>query len=423
MKGLLIAAPTSGAGKTTTTLGLLRALKRRGVCVASAKSGPDYIDPQFHSAATGRPCSTLDAWAMQRERLAQIAGREACDVLIIEGAMGLFDGAPPDGDGSCADLASALGLPVLLIVDCARMSQSVAALVAGYANHRSDIRIAALILNNVGSARHEAMLRHALRPLEIPVLGALKRNSKLSHPSRHLGLMQAEERADLEEFLECAADQVDQELNIDAILACAETCVPWTDARGFAPLGQRIAVAYDQAFRFVYPHLLEDWRKAGAEISFFSPLENEAPAQTADAVYMPGGYPELHADRLARADRLKAALTQTEALVYGECGGFMVLGDGLIDAEGGRHQMLGLLRLETSFAMPKRHLGYRNVTALHGPLSGAYKAHEFHYSTTTKQKGTPLFKAFDAEGTPLEEMGIREGRVFGSYAHLISPAL
>ena len=191
----IIAAPASGSGKTTVTLGLLRALTQDGVQVRGAKSGPDYIDPRFHAAACGQPCVNLDAWAMKPERIQALATGSA---LIIEGAMGLFDGAPPNGKGATADLAQILGLPVILVVDAGRMAQSIAPLVAGFAGHAPDVRIAGVILNNVGSERHERMLRDALAPSGITVCGCLPRSTTLHHPSRHLGLVQADERADLE---------------------------------------------------------------------------------------------------------------------------------------------------------------------------------------------------------------------------------
>jgi len=190
--GLIFAAPASGSGKTTVTLGFLRATARQGVPIRSAKSGPDYIDPRFHAAASGRECVNLDAWAMTPDRLRHLAAHSPGETLLIEGAMGLFDGAPPDGKGSSADLARLLGLPVVLIIDCARMAGSVAAIAHGFATLDPQVQVAGVILNNIGSPRHEEMLRRALP--ETPLFGAVPRNSALSQPSRHLGLEQAEER-------------------------------------------------------------------------------------------------------------------------------------------------------------------------------------------------------------------------------------
>ncbi|SDU48735.1 cobyrinate a,c-diamide synthase [Stappia sp. ES.058] len=424
--GLLIAAPNSGAGKTTLTLALLRALKTAGVNVASAKSGPDYIDPRFHEAASGRTCVNLDAWAMSADHIRGLASRfgEDAELLLVEGAMGLFDGAS-DGSGSAADLAAILNIPVVLVVDCAKQAQSVAALVRGFRDHRADISISGLILNRIGSPRHEAMLRSALRPLGIPVLGAVPRDSALALPERHLGLVQADEHAELGAFLDAAATICAQHIDLDGLRALSTPVAAAPGASLLPPPGQRIAIASDIAFAFCYPHLLGSWRAAGAELTVFSPLADEAPDASADAVYLPGGYPELHAGRLAAATRfldgLRAAASRG-ALVYGECGGYMTLGQGLRDADGTRHAMAGLLPLETSFATRKLQLGYRVLTptsdtTFAGPLS----AHEFHYASTTREGAAErLFSAVDATGTQLADMGLRVGNVMGSFAHIIA---
>lgn len=433
MTGLLIAAPHSGAGKTTVTLGLLRALRRSGVAVGSAKAGPDYIDPAFHAAASGGSCVNLDPWAMRPALVASLAGeaRQQGEAFVVEAMMGLFDGAA-DGSGSAADLASMLGLTVVLVVDCAKQSHSVAALVRGFATHRTDVAIAGLILNRVGSDRHESLLREALAPLAIPVLGVLPRQPDLALPERHLGLVQAGEHGDLEAFVERAADWIEGGCDLPALTALARTgsdstaaAVPTGIAVPLAPLGQRIAVARDDAFAFSYPHLLAGWRDAGAALSFFSPLADEAPDPAADAVYLPGGYPELHAGRLAAAAfflaGMRAAAAERGAAIYGECGGYMVLGETLTDADGKAHPMLGLLPLETSFALRKLHLGYRRLELIGGgPWSGPLRAHEFHYASIVAEgPGEALFRASDARGADLGNHGLRRGRVSGSFLHVI----
>ena len=431
--GLIIAAPASGAGKTTVTLALLRLLARQGMTVRGAKSGPDYIDPKFHEAACGQPCLNLDAWAMSPTRLQNLASGDG--TLIIEGAMGLFDGAPPEGKGAVADLARLFKLPVVLVVDAGRMAGSVAPLVAGFARFDADVTLAGVILNNVGSDRHEAMLRRALAPLGLPVLAAMRRNKTLAMPSRHLGLVQAGERADLDQFLDRAADALAESLDQETLQTLLRPTPTKSKARRIPPLAQSIAVARDQAYAFCYPHLLDDWRAQGAEITFFSPLDNDA-VPACDFLYLPGGYPELHAGRLAAnstfMESLRKAAETTE--IYGECGGYMTLGEGLIDADGTAHQMAGLLRLETSFAKRKLHLGYRELTPLTGPFAGPstgpftgpLKAHEFHYATTLSAKGQPLFAAKDAEGNALPDMGLSQShgqaRTHGSFAHLIDLA-
>lgn len=418
-RGLILAAPASGSGKTTLTLGLLRALSRRGMEVRGAKSGPDYIDPRFHEAASGKPSLNLDAWAMDKRRIRALA--HGTGLLLIEGAMGLFDGAP-DGDGASADLARILGLPVILIVDAGRMSQSVAAILRGFRDHDPEVRIAGVILNNVGSPRHERMLRGALAPLSLPVLGALPRDAALALPDRHLGLVQAGEHPALEAFLDHAATRVATHLDLDALCALA-TSVASHPAPAPAPRPRRIAVARDAAFSFIYPHQWHAWEAEGAEILPFSPLADE-PLPEADFVYLPGGYPELHAERLARAgrfmDSLRASARAGACDIYGECGGYMVLGESLTDADGTRHRMAGLLGLESSFATRRLHLGYRRLTSHWSALPGHFRAHEFHYATTLRAEGAPLFDAWDAEGTDLGPIGLIEDRVAGSFAHLIA---
>ena len=425
-RGVVIAAPASGSGKTLVTLGLLRAFRRRGTPVSSAKAGPDYIDPRFHDAASGRPCFNLDCWAMGGGRvksLARHAARET-ELLLAEGVMGLFDGAS-GGGGSTADLAVLLGLPVILVVDAPRQGQSVAALVKGFAEFRRDCRVAGVILNRVASGTHAALLKEALAPLGIPVLGTVSEDHGLAVPSRHLGLVQAGEHSELEDFLDRAAELIAASIDLDALAACASP-LPDTAERpaSLPPLGQRMAVARDEAFGFAYPHLLEDWRGAGAQIMPFSPLANEAPGADADAIYLPGGYPELHAGALAAndvfLDGLKAAAARG-ALIYGECGGYMVLGEYIDDEKGARHAMASLLPVGTSFAKRRLSLGYRRLTQSNAlPWPRALRGHEFHYSTLDWQgEADPLFDAANSRSEQAGAMGQRRGNVMGSYAHVI----
>lgn len=427
MRGLLIAAPASGQGKTTLTLGLLRALARRGADVVSAKSGPDYIDPGFHAAATGRPCVTLDAWAAAADQLRARAAMQPADLLIFEGAMGLYDGAAagPTGTGSAAALAHALGVPVLLVLDIARMGQGAAAIVHGLASFPGAPPVAGVILNRAGSARHGEMVRRAIEAI-CPVLGTLPRRADLALPSRHLGLVQASERADLTDFLDRAADLIAESCDLDAILAATRpVAAPDGPPARLPPLGQRIAVARDAAFSFAYWHMLADWRAAGAELLPFSPLADEAPDPAADAVFLPGGYPELHAGRIAAAGRFRAGMLAAAArgaVIHGECGGYMVLGDGIVAGDGSRHAMLGLLRLETSIERPRRTLGYRRLQPLAGPWPLPLAAHEFHAATALRQDGKPLFAMQDAAGADLGKTGLVMGNVAGSWAHVIEAA-
>lgn len=413
-RGLVIAAPSSGSGKTTVTLGLARALRRMGHDVGAAKAGPDYIDPRFLAAAAGRPCVNLDAWAMSPERCRALLPKG--DLVLVETAMGLYDGAP-DGTGSAADLARILELPVLLVVNAAHMAQSIRALVQGFVCDPQAPKIAGLILNQVGSPRHERLLRKALGDGP-PVWGALPRAAQIHHPSRHLGLVQAQERADLETMITAAADLITAHCDLSAISAAMRPARAESAPRP-APPAQRIAVAQDRAFGFTYPHMLDDWRAGGAQILPFSPLADEPPAPEADLILLPGGYPELHAPQIAAASRFAAGMRAAQVPIYGECGGYMVLGAGLICAQGQRHQMLDLLPLETSFAQRKLHLGYRHMHLPEGPFAGRWAGHEFHYATTLRADGPPMGRAQDAEGTDLGPVGLRLGKIQGSFLHII----
>ena len=425
MRGLLIAAPASGQGKTTVTLGLLRAWSRIGIDVASGKSGPDYIDPAFHAAATGRPCVTLDAFAAPPAQLTARAAMQPADMLVVEGAMGLFDGAAtpdPMGRGSAMEVARALGLGIVLVVDAARAGQGVAATVQGHATLAGGL--AGVLLNRIGSARHGDLVARAVETVA-PVLGVLPRQDDLTVPGRHLGLVQAGEHDDLAAFLDRAADWMTANADLSALRRAATPVTAAGGIRRLPPPGQRIALAQDAAFGFSYWHQIADWRATGAEIVPFSPLADEAPDAQADAVVLPGGYPELHAGRLSAASRFRAGMMDARdrgAIIHGECGGYMVLGDGLVDADGTRHAMLGLLRLETSFAAPRRHLGYRRLLPRGGPWTHPVIGHEFHYATTVRAQGDPLFDASDAGGMALGPMGLVEGRTSGSFAHVIECA-
>jgi cobyrinic acid a,c-diamide synthase len=427
MRGLIVGAARSGAGKTTVTLGLLAALRRRGVAVRAAKSGPDYIDPAFHAAATGMPGMNLDSWAMPPALLDRLIGAGApADLLVVESAMGLFDGVtgPQGRTGAAADLAARFALPVLLVLDIAGQSQTAAAIARGLATHDPAVAVAGIVLNNVASERHRRGAADAVAAAGLPVLGAIPRDTSLTLPERHLGLVQAGEHPALAEHLDRLATLAERHLDLDAILAGARPPLmrhPAGAAGRIAPPGQRIAVASDAAFSFLYPHILAGWRAAGAEMLAFSPLADQPPPARADAAWLPGGYPELHAGRLAGATRFRDGLrrfAQTRP-VHGECGGYMVLGAGLVDAQGQHHAMAGLLDHVTSFARRKLHLGYRVATLADG--GGRVRGHEFHY-TTLEDAGTdaPFATLADAAGAPLGPAGGRRGRVSGSFFHVIA---
>lgn len=433
--GLLIGAARSSSGKTTLALGLMRALTRRGLRVAAVKCGPDYIDPAFHAAATGRPGVNLDSWAMDAALIAQLAARagETADIIVAEGAMGLFDGAPggASGVGASADVAALLGWPVLLVHDVSGQAQTAAALVRGLASHDPRVTIAGVVLNRVGSPRHRKLAEDAIAALGIAVLGAMAREAGVALPERHLGLVQAQETQGLDARLEALADLVETHVDVAAVIGAARAAnrpnaqAPEAGA-SLPPPAQRIAVARDAAFSFFYPHLAEAWRAAGAELRFFSPLADEAPPEDCHLCWLPGGYPELHAGALAAAGRFMAGLRHFARTrpVHGECGGYMVLGRGLTDAAGAAHELAGLLDLETSFATRRLHLGYRRATLASdhplGPVGRTLRGHEFHYATVTRESGAPFALASDAHDAAARPAGLRAGRVSGSFFHLIA---
>jgi cobyrinic acid a,c-diamide synthase len=437
--GLIIAAPRSGSGKTLLTLGLMRAFKARGLRVGAAKCGPDYIDPAFHAAATGETSVNLDSWAMGPDLLRALASAAGlardgrpCDLVLCEGSMGLFDGVPgaPGRTGASADVAALLGWPVLLCLDVSGQAQSAAAVVKGCAAYDPRVRIAGAILNRVASERHRRLASEAIEGLGIPILGALPRTANADLPERHLGLVQAEEIAGLDALLDRLAAFVAAHCDMDAVFAAASagTAAAAAPVAAVPPPAQRIAVARDVAFSFLYPHILDGWRRLGAELSFFSPLADEPPPTDSELCWLPGGYPELHAGTLAAATRFLDGLRAFGKAkpVHGECGGYMVLGQSLIDKAGRAHRMAGLLGPSFSFADRKLHLGYREarLTAAHslGGAGARMRGHEFHYATTlTPSEPDPPFASVrDAHGGADQPEGGRRGRISGSFFHIIA---
>lgn len=430
-RALIIGAARSGSGKTSVAVGLMRAFVRRGLAVRGAKSGPDYIDPGFHAAATGAAGVNLDSWAMPPALLGHLAAAQAeAEVLVIESAMGLFDGVPAGAgrSGAAADLARRWGVPVLLVLDVSGQSQTAAAIARGFAGHDPGVRIAGVVLNQVASERHERLCRAAVEAVGLPVVGAVRRTPDMALPERHLGLVQAREHAALQAFIDRLADVMARSIDLDAVLALAAPLAASGDAGAAPPPpGQRIALADDAAFAFVYPHLLRRWREAGAEIVPFSPLADEAPDPAADVCWLPGGYPELHGARLAAAGRFLGGLRRFAETrpVHGECGGFMVLGRAIEDAGGVLHPMAGLLGHVTSYAKRRMNLGYRRALLLGptplGPAGTRIRGHEFHYSQVVEAgDDAALADLADAEGRPLGPSGARRGAVSGAFFHAIS---
>jgi cobyrinic acid a,c-diamide synthase len=421
---LLVAGARSGSGKTVVTIGLQRALIRAGLRVAGAKIGPDYIDPGFHAAATGRPSINLDGFAMTAATISGLAARIDAEAVVAEGVMGLFDGAA-SAHGSTADVAAALGWPVLLVIDASGAAQTLAALAHGLASFPGGPRVIGAIVNRVASDRHGRMIAAGFARIGVPLLGLLPTDDRFALPERHLGLIQARETDRLADRIDAIADSIAAHCDLAAIRAAMVPIAPAALMPAtIDPPGQRIAVAQDDAFGFLYPHLLDGWRRAGAEIDFFSPLADEPPPTGTDACWLPGGYPELHAGRLAANLRFLSGLRGFPGAIHGECGGYMVLGDAIEGADHVRHSMAGLLPVETSFARRKLHLGYRKArwrTTMPFAARGATSiGHEYHYATIVRDEGEPLADMTDGEGNALGPAGSRNGCVTGSFFHVIA---
>jgi len=438
-RALLVGAPRSGAGKTTLAVGLIAALTARGRRVRALKCGPDYIDAAFHSAASGAECANIDSWAMSPGHIAEIldSAAEPDGLVVVESAMGLFDGIAghPGRSGAAADLAVRFGIPVVLAIDIAGQAQSAGAVAWGFAGFDPGLEIAGVILNGVASERHLRTAEEGLAAAGIERLGWLPRRREFAFHDRHLGLVQARERPDLAQEIAALADQVAKTIDLDRIEALARAPRAVGDGavagqsatRAPDPPGQRIALADDDAFSFIYPHMTAAWRRQGSEIVRFSPLVDEAPPDDCDSCWLPGGYPELHAGRLAAAGRFLGGLrafAETRP-VHGECGGYMVLGQTLEDGDGAVHAMAGLLQHRTSFKVRKLHLGYRRAVATQhcvlGKSGTAVRGHEFHYATIEGDARDDAFlTVFDGEGRPLGAGGGRRGSVTGTFFHAIA---
>ena len=363
--------------------------------------------------------------------IAGAAGRDA-DILVCEGLMGLFDGAPgdPGRTGSTADVAALLDAPVLLALDVSGQSQSAGAIAKGCLTYDPRLRFAGAVLNKVGGERHARLSREAVEAVGLTVFGALPRRADLSLPERHLGLVQAGETRDLHRRLDELADFVEANLDLDAIFAAARGGGDSfaVGAKPIFPLpGRRIAIAWDEVFSFIYEHALDAWRAAGADLVFFSPLADQPPPENCDFCWLPGGYPELRAGKLAAAGAFMTGLRQfaRSKPVHGECGGYMVLGERLVDAAGQSHEMAGLLDHSTSFAQRKLTLGYREAVLIaDGPLGQAgarLRGHEFHYATLAERGlDAPFAMVHDAYGSQPQPTGARRGGVSGSFFHAVA---
>ncbi|MDQ1702940.1 MAG: cobyrinic acid a,c-diamide synthase [Frankiaceae bacterium] len=418
---VVLAAPSSGSGKTTVTTGILAALRSRGTTAAAFKVGPDFIDPTYHSLACGRPGRNLDAYLCGPELMAPLLahGSAGAQVAVIEGVMGLYDGKGGTDEASTAHVARLLHAPVVLVVDARSMSRSVAALVHGFSSYDPSLVIAGVILNQVGSDSHELMLRESLAPLGIPVLGALRRRDDLTAPSRHLGLVPAAERA-AESARQVAvwASLVRDAIDLDELLRIAAAAPtleaePWSAAVvGPAHVGSRVGVLTGGAFGFVYAEHLELLRAAGAEVVEVHQDDETLPA--IGALYVPGGFPEVYAAELSANAALRAsvrAFASGGGAVVGECGGLLWLGSEL-DGLPMCGVVPGAARMTSRLT-----LGYRLASAAHdswyaGSAGDSVRAHEFHYSTMTPPAGQRA--AWQIGDRP---EGYTTARVHASYLH------
>jgi cobyrinic acid a,c-diamide synthase len=432
-RAIVVTGAASSVGKTTVTIGLMAALRRRGLTVQGFKIGPDFIDPAFHALVTGRPSYTLDGWMCGRDAVrATVArhGRDA-DVVVIEGMMGCFDGI--DGvseEGSTAQVAKWLGAPVVLVVDATASSRSVAAVVLGFEQFDPDLDLAGVIVNNVGSTTHGRWVLDAIAARCRAVgLGALPRDAAFTMPERHLGLVTAAESPLSQDAQTALADAIEKSIDLDRVLSLARDLnLRPQDAgqsAGVAPRRARIGVARDVAFQFYYEENFARLRAAGAELVFWSPETDEA-LPDVDGLYFGGGYPELRAQALSANVAVRIAVKKFAAAggaVYAECGGLMYLADALEDTEGNVHEMVGLLPATVRMRPRRLSLGYMTVTtaapSLLGPAGTIARGHEFHYSTLEPVPAAVphAYDLTDTRGGSRVE-GYQIGNALLSYIHL-----
>jgi len=409
---LLVAAPASGQGKTLVTAALARRHRAAGRRVRVFKCGPDFLDPMVHEVASGAPVHQLDLFMCGEEQcraLLREAAGEA-DLILVEGVMGLFDGDP-----SAADLALRFGLPVLAVVDASAMAQTFGALVHGLATYRPGLDLHAVIANRVGSDRHAQMLEASVPP-GVTWLGAMRRDAGVALPERHLGLVQAGEVADLDARLDRAAALLpDAALHLPPPVSFAPA--PAAGERGDLG-GMRIAVARDEAFAFLYRANLDWLERAGATLAFFSPLRDGA-LPPCDALWLPGGYPELHLEALAGNGAMLAAIRAHHAAgkpILAECGGMLYTCAALVDGQGRRAELLGLMPGEAAMQPRLTALGMQQVELPGGTLRG----HTFHYSRLDTTL-TPSYRALTPDGRAGEAV-YRAGSLTASYMHLYFPS-
>lgn len=433
---LVIAGTQSGSGKTTLTLGLMAALQRRGYIVQGFKVGPDYIDPSYHTAVTGRKARNLDTWMMGEAGVREVftRGSQGADVSIIEGVMGMYDGKDPlSNTGSTAEMSNLLQAPVLLVLNVASMARSAAAVVLGFQQLDPTVQIAGVLVNRVGSKGHYQLVKAAIEQMcGIPVLGYLTRQAELEIPERHLGLIPALERGEINPLFDALATAIEATVDLDAVYQLAVSATAWTAPAPVLFAGQpreavvTLAVARDGAFNFYYAENLELLAWYGARLRFFSPLQGESLPADADGLYLGGGFPEEYAHVLSEQTQFRQdlhAAMANQLPVFAECGGLMYLTEQLTTRDGSTVPMAGLIPAQVKMEAKLAALGYREVTALCDTLllqrGERARGHEFHYSSLEQvDTGTWPF-AYEAVGLRgVKQEGYATGQLLAGYTHL-----
>lgn len=431
---LVIAGTQSGVGKTTITLGIIAALKKRGLSIQPYKVGPDYIDTAFHSAVAGRACSNLDSYLLEPAVVGELFQRraDAVDCSIIEGVMGLFDGAGVDGvRGSTADVAKILSAPVILVVDARKMAHSAAAMVLGYVKHTPSVRIAGCIVNNIASENHYAIVKNAIeRTAKVPVFGYLPKDAAISLPERHLGLRPVQESS-MRAFIRTMANRIAKTVDLDALLRVAhnDTALPRVMPVTFMPHQPekkvRIGYAYDTCFHFYYQDNLDILRHYGAALVPFSPLRDTCLPRDIKGLYIGGGFPEVFAPELSRNKALRreiALASQNGMPIYAECGGLMYLMKELVLRDKARHPLCGVFPGTVKMGRRLQTFGYHAVSVrddmLFAPAGAELKGHVFHWSYVTgmPKRVQRVFSLSRGDKTVLD--GYARKRTVASYVHI-----
>lgn len=419
---LLVAATSSGCGKTTFTLGLLRALRRRGMELASFKAGPDYIDPKFHELSSGQPSINLDLYMMSREHIHEVYARHSAEAraTVVEGVMGLFDGHTRM-EGSPAELAALLNIPVVLLVNAASSAYSVGAIIHGFATWKPEVRVAGVVFNRVASQTHYKYLCDAAEDSGVPVLGYIPRTTSLDVPSRHLGLS-LEELKRLDAFPDAVADLIEQHVDLDRLLQLCSVPAPSAPALTATPRPQidkplSIAVARDDAFNFIYPENIRALEALGS-VRYFSPMSDPALPEGCDLVYLPGGYPEFYLPELRANEGMRLSIRQyveADGRLLAECGGMMYLCQQIEDEDGTAYPMCGVLDGTATMQGKKLSLGYRTVES----PTGKWRGHEFHYSHLSTPASYPsIAQQYNVRGGAVDTALYRYRNAIAGYTHL-----